>query len=306
MSYRYRVRFVILRGDMRGVPETIQPPMSEAKPERWVKLQPFLKWAGGKRQLLDDLKANLPKTYNRYFEPFIGAGALLFELQPRKARISDLNGELITCYQVIKSDPEGLLAEISKHNHSEAHFYEIRDLDRHPSYKELPPVVRAARTIYLNKTCFNGLYRINRRGHFNVPFGRYSNPTILEESLLFALHDFLNRHEISIYNEDFETACTFAGEGDFVYLDPPYDPVSPSSSFTGYNFKFEKAEQVRLRDVFVSLSERGCNVMQSNSCTDFIKNLYEGFRVTEVAAKRAINSVGSKRGQISELIITNY
>lgn len=273
---------------------------------RQVKLQPFLKWAGGKRQLLEDLKANLPKTYNLYFEPFVGAGALLFGLQPQQARISDLNEELINCYQVIKDDPKGLLIEISKHEHSEAHFYEVRNLDLLPEFKELSPAARAARTIYLNKTCFNGLYRVNRKGHFNVPFGRYSNPTILEESLLVALHDFLNSHEISIHNEDFEIACSLAESGDFLYLDPPYDPLSSSSSFTGYNFKFDRVEQVRLRDVFVSLSERGCYVMLSNSCTDFIKELYGGFRIVEVAAKRAINSVGSKRGQISELIITNY
>lgn len=278
----------------------------ETAPKRQVKLQPFLKWAGGKRQLLADLKANLPKTYNRYFEPFVGAGALLFELQPLKARISDLNEEIINCYKVIKDEPERLLIEISKHKYSEAHFYEVRNLDRLPEFKELPPSVRAARTIYLNKTCFNGLYRVNRKGNFNVPFGRYSNPTILEEPLLFALHDFLNTYEISIYNEDFETACASANKGDFIYLDPPYDPISPSSSFTGYNFKFERTEQIRLRDVFVSLSERGCHVMLSNSCTDFIKKIYDEFRIVEVAAKLAINSVGSKRGQLSELIITNY
>lgn len=283
-----------------------QQALFEAAAERQVKLKPFLKWAGGKRQLLEDLKANLPKTHNLYFEPFVGAGALLFELQPQRARISDLNEELINCYQVIKDDPEGLLIEISKHKHSEAHFYKIRNLDLLPEFKELSPAARAARTIYLNKTCFNGLYRVNRKGHFNVPFGRYSNPTIVEESSLVALHDFLNTHEISIHNEDFEIACSLARMGDFVYLDPPYDPLSPSSSFTGYNFKFERADHIRLRDVFVSLSERGCYVMQSNSCTDFIKELYGGFRIVEVAAKRAINSVASKRGQISELIITNY
>jgi DNA adenine methylase len=278
----------------------------DTAPERRLKPRPFLKWAGGKRQLLDDLKANLPKSFNQYFEPFVGAGALLFELQPRKARISDLNEELINCYQVIKDDPEGLLTEISKHEHTEAHFYELRNLDRQPDFKELPPPVRAARTIYLNKTCFNGLYRVNRKGHFNVPFGRYSNPTILDESLLASLHSFFNTREIGIYNEDFQAACSFARAGDFIYFDPPYDPVSLSSSFTGYNFKFGRDEQERLKDTFVELDERGCKVLLSNSVTDFVKELYSEYHIREVQASRAINSVASKRGKVSEVLIRNY
>jgi DNA adenine methylase len=278
----------------------------ETAPERSSRLQPFLKWAGGKRQLLKDIKANLPDSFNRYFEPCVGAGALLFEMQPTVARISDLNEELINCYLVIKNDPEGLLAELEKHEPTGSHFYEVRRLDRLPDFKSLPPTARAARTIFLNKTCFNGLFRVNRKGHFNVPFGKYINPTILDPDLLEALHTFFNTHDISIHNEDFEIACSFARAGDFVYFDPPYDPLSSSSSFTGYNFKFDRRDQKRLRDVFVDLTSRGCLVMQSNSSTDFIKGLYAGFRVIEVAAKRAINSVATKRGQIPELIITNY
>jgi DNA adenine methylase len=271
-----------------------------------VKLQPFLKWAGGKRQLLHHLNATLPDSYNQYFEPFIGAAALLFELQPPVARISDINEELINCYLVIKNNPEELLAELERHEHTEAHFYEVRNLDRLPDFKSLPPAVRAARTIFLNKTCFNGLFRVNRKGQFNVPFGKYNNPTILDPNLLQALHTFFNTHDISIHNEDFKVACSFARAGDFVYLDPPYDPLSLSSSFTGYNFKFDRDDQKRLRDVFVDLTKRGCLVLQSNSSTDFVKELYADFRMAEVAAKRAINSVATKRGEIPELIITNY
>ncbi|HVF67150.1 MAG TPA: DNA adenine methylase [Pyrinomonadaceae bacterium] len=283
-----------------------QQALFEVAPERRVKPHPFLKWAGGKRQLLDELKANLPVTFNRYFEPFLGAGALLFELQPYNARISDLNGELINCYQVIKDDPQGLLAEISKHEHTEAHFYEVRNLDRLLDFKSLPPAVRAARTIYLNKTCFNGLYRVNSKGHFNVPFGKYLNPVILDEGLLVSLHSFLNTHEISIYNEDFQVACSFAGAGDFIYFDPPYDPVSSSSSFTGYNFKFGRGEQERLKDTFVELDKRGCKVLLSNSATDFVKELYAGYHIMEVQASRAINSVATKRGKVSEFLVRNY
>jgi DNA adenine methylase len=283
-----------------------QHALPENAPERRPQLQPFLKWAGGKRQLINELKTNLPETFNRYLEPFVGAGALLFELQPLVARVSDLNEELINCYRVIKDDPKGLLAELEKHEHTEAHFYEVRNLDRLPDFKSLSPSARAARTIYLNKTCFNGLYRVNRKGHFNVPFGKYNNPTILDPGLLQALHKFFNTHDISISSEDFESACSFAKAGDFIYLDPPYYPLSSSSSFTGYNFKFDADDQKRLRDVFVKLTKRGCLVMQSNSATDFIKELYSGFRIIEVPAKRVINSVATKRGQISELIITNY
>lgn len=278
----------------------------DVTPERRVKLHPFLKWAGGKRQLLNELKANLPGTFNRYFEPFLGAGALLFELQPHNARISDINGELINCYQVIKDDPQGLLAEISKHEHTEAHFYEVRNLDRLPDFKSLPPAVRAARTIYLNKTCFNGLYRVNSKGHFNVPFGRYRNPTILDEGLLESLHSFLTTHEISIYNEDFQAACSFAGAGDFIYFDPPYDPVSSSSSFTGYNFKFDRDEHERLKYTFVEMDKRGCKVLLSNSATDFVKELYAEYHIVEVQAARVINSVASKRGKVREFLIRNY
>lgn len=278
----------------------------ETGPESPSKLQPFLKWAGGKRQLLNDIKTHLPASFNRYFEPFVGAGALLFEMRPTVARISDLNEELINCYLVIKNDPEGLLAELEKHEPTASHFYEVRKLDRLPDFKSLPPATRAARTIFLNKTCFNGLFRVNSKGQFNVPFGKYTNPTILDPALLEALHTFFNTHDIGIHNEDFEVACSFAMAGDFVYFDPPYDPLSSSSSFTGYNFKFDRGDQKRLRDVFVDLTNRGCLVMQSNSSTDFVKELYADFRVIEVAAKRAINSVATKRGQIPELIITNY
>lgn len=291
---------------MRAAQETVKPIMFETTPERLVKLQPFLKWAGGKRQLLEDLKANLPNSFNRYFEPFVGAGALLFELQPSAARIGDINDELINCYQVIKQDPRGLLAEIAKHEYSEAHFYKVRNLDRLPNFKTLPPTVRAARTIYLNKTCFNGLFRVNRSGHFNVPFGKYLNPTILDGGLLASLHSFFNTHEIDIYNEDFQVACSFATEGDFIYFDPPYDPVSLSSSFTGYNFKFGRGEQERLKDTFVELDKRGCKVLLSNSATDFVKELYSGYYIKEVQASRAINSVATKRGKVSEVLVRNY
>jgi DNA adenine methylase len=283
-----------------------QHALFDVTPECRVRPHPFLKWAGGKRQLLDELKANLPETFNRYFEPFLGAGALLFELQPHNARISDLNGELVNCYQVIKDDPQGLLAEISKHEHTEAHFYEVRNLDRLPDFKSLPPTVRAARTIYLNKTCFNGLYRVNSKGYFNVPFGKYLNPTILDEGLLESLHNFLNTHGISIYNEDFQAACSFAEAGDFIYFDPPYDPVSSSSSFTGYNFKFGRGEQERLKDTFVELDKRGCKVLLSNSATDFVKELYAEYHIMEVQASRAINSVATKRGKVSEALVRNY
>lgn len=269
-------------------------------------LQPFLKWAGGKRQLLRKLREQLPLSFDRYFEPFIGAGALFFDVQPPKAFISDINEELINCYLAIKNEPDLLVKQIKQHQHDESYFYSLRNLDRSVEFKSLSSIERAARTIFLNKTCFNGLFRVNSKGHFNVPFGKYKNPTIIDEKLVYNISVYLNSSDISIKHQDFETACSIAVTGDFIYFDPPYDPLTPSSSFTGYNFKFNRGDQQRLRDVFVDLDERGCKVLLSNSATDFIKGLYSNYNIIEVKANRAINSVGTKRGKINELLIKNY
>jgi DNA adenine methylase len=271
--------------------------------------QPFLKWAGGKRQLLPEIRKYIPKKINTYYEPFIGAGAVLFDLQPKKAVMNDINVELVNVYNVVKDNVDELIEDLKKHENDSEYFYAIRDLDRQPKYKELTPVERASRVIYLNKTCFNGLFRVNSQGQFNVPFGKYKNPQIVNEIVLKAVHNFFSSNEVTILNTDFEKVVENAKKGDFVYFDPPYDPVSDTSSFTGYSLDgFNKDDQIRLRDLCVELDKKGCKFLLSNSATDFIKEIYEekGFHIEIVSATRNINSVASKRGKIDEVLVMNY
>ncbi|MET3699833.1 DNA adenine methylase Dam [Bacillus oleivorans] len=276
-------------------------------------LQPYLKWAGGKRQLLPEIRKYIPKKFNTYYEPFVGAGAVLFDLQPNKAVINDVNEELVNTYNVIK-DKDSLGRLIDKLNeHQEKndkdYFYKIRDKDRKEEYKSMNDIERAARLIYLNKTCFNGLFRVNSQGQFNVPFGNYKNPQIVNEIVLKAVHNYIQSAEVKILNQDFEEAVSTAKNGDFVYFDPPYDPVSDTSSFTGYSLDgFNKDDQLRLRDLCVDLEKRGCKFLLSNSATDWIKEKYEekGFHIEIVSASRNINSVASKRGKIDEVLVMNY
>src|SRR5882672_4155394 len=269
--------------------------------------QPFLKWAGGKRQLLPKIRKYVPQKYGVYFEPFVGAGAVLFDLVPETALINDASDELVNCYQVIKHDVEKLIAHINTHPITKQHFYKLRSLDRSRDFDTLRPLERASRVIFLNKTCYNGLFRVNSQGQFNVPFGNYSNPTIVDEQVIRAVSKYLNEANVEISNDDFEDALNGAGRGDFVYLDPPYDPLSDSSSFTGYSLNsFGRAEQQRLRAVCDKLAKRGCKVLLSNSATDFIRDLYGDtirYTIVEVDASRNINSVATGRGRIKELLI---
>jgi len=237
-------------------------------------VRPFLKWAGGKRQLLPEIVKYVPKRTSKhtYYEPFIGGGALLFELQPQKAVINDSNKELINCYEVVRDSLDELIEELSKdkYTNSETSYYEMRDLDRSTKkYEILSEVEKAARIIYLNKTCYNGLFRVNSQGQFNVPFGRYKNPNFLDDAVLRAVNKYLNSNNITLLNQDFEEAVKDAKRGDFVYFDPPYHPVSETASFTGYDVNgFNRDQQKRLKKVFDDLNKRGCKVMLSNSCTD--------------------------------------
>ena len=275
--------------------------------KRYMTAQPFLKWAGGKRQLLSDISTHMPRKFNNYFEPFVGGGAVLFEIQPSHAVINDINSDLYNCYTVVRDSVEELIADLSKHENDKFYYYEMRGLDLKEEYRLLSPVERASRTIYLNKTCFNGLYRVNKKGHFNVPFGKYKKPNIVNEEVLRSVSSYLSENEVEILDIDFEEALEGAAEGDFVYLDPPYDPVSETSSFTSYNMDgFGKDEQERLRDVFVELHQKGCQVMLSNSATEFILDLYKGFRIEIVSASRSINSVATGRGKINEVLVMNY
>jgi DNA adenine methylase len=272
-------------------------------------LQPFLKWAGGKRQLLPAIRKYIPRRYKLYFEPFVGAGAVLFDLQPQAAVVNDANAELINCYRVIKRDPEGLIVQLRQHKNEKKYYYRLRSLDRAPTFTALSDVERAARIIYLNKTCYNGLFRVNSQGQFNVPFGNYANPNIVDEIVIRAVSRYLNEANVEISHDDFAAAVGGATRGDFVYLDPPYDPVSDTASFTDYNLNsFGKCEQRRLKALCDELTRRGCQVLLSNSATDFIRELYSAphrYTIVEVAASRNINSIPTGRGKINELLIYN-
>jgi DNA adenine methylase len=276
-------------------------------------IKPYLKWAGGKRQLLSEIKKHLPANINKYtyYEPFIGAGAVFFELQPHKAVISDFNAQLILTYIAIKENIEELISILKDHKekHNKEYFYKIRNLDRDvKNFEKRSDTEKAARLIYLNKTCFNGLYRVNSQGLFNVPYGKYKNPAIYEEIVLRHISDYLNTNDISILNNDFEHAVLKADRNSFVYFDPPYH--SPGkTNFTSYQADgFGDEEQRRLRDLVVALTNRGIKCLSSNSDTDYIRDLYnhDFFDIIPVQAKRSINSDSTGRGNVKEVLIRNW
>ena len=269
---------------------------------------PVVKWVGGKRQLLAEITPLLPKKIPTYCEPFLGGGAVLFSIQPSKSIVNDLNVDLITVYKVIKDDVETLIQSLKKHENTSDYFYTIRDMDRDKeTYQAISDVEKASRLIYLNKTCFNGLFRVNSAGEFNSPFGHYKNPNIVNEPVLRAVSKYFNASNISFYSEDFSDTLSRVGKGGFVYLDPPYDPISDTANFTGYNKGgFDKNEQVRLKECCDTLTRRGVKFLLSNSATTFIKDLYQDYDIKIVRAKRAINADASKRGAIEEVLIRNY
>lgn len=269
---------------------------------------PVVKWVGGKRQLLEELTPLLPKEYTSYCEPFLGGGAVLFHLQPKTAVVNDINGELIHMYEVIRDNVDELIEELEKHPNEEKHFYDVRDWDRcRTEYDKLTKIQKAARIIYLNKTCYNGLFRVNNAGEFNTPFGHYKKPNIVNAPTLKAVSLYFNTANITFSNVDYTDVLKSVKKGTFVYLDPPYDPVSSTSNFTGYaKGGFGKEEQIRLRKACDELDQNGIKFMLSNSATDFIKEQYKSYNVSIVKAKRAINSNGGGRGQVDEVIVRNY
>lgn len=268
---------------------------------------PFLKWVGGKRQLLSSINQHIPNKISTYYEPFIGGGAIFFHNQPKKAIINDLNSELINVYKVIRDSPNELIEDLKTHKNEANYFYEIRALDRSPEYSDLSNIKKASRIIFLNKTCYNGLYRVNNSGEFNSPFGRYKNPNIVNEVTIKAVSNYLNNNKIEILNSDYEEVLKNIRKGAFVYFDPPYHPLSKSSNFTGYNQGgFSMYDQIRLRDVCNKLNEKGIKFLLSNSDAPLIKEIYKDYDITLVKATRSINSNAKKRGEINEVLIKNY
>lgn len=274
-----------------------------AQQEQTHRAAPIVKWAGGKGSLLPQLAAYTPAPhqYNRYFEPFLGGGAMFFALQPEQSYLYDVNAELIEVYQVVRDHVDDLIAALSYHRNESDYFYAVRS--QRPA--ELTKIERAARFIFLNKTCYNGLYRVNRQGQFNVPVGRYKNPRIADATGLHAASAALqNAHLVAT---DFERLLLTAASGDLIYFDPPYAPLSPTSSFTSYTSGgFTRADQERLANAYRILDQRGCLLMLSNSSAPLIYDLYDGYRLHDIYARRAINSKPGGRGHVLELLITNF
>ena len=267
--------------------------------------RPFLKWAGGKRRLLAQYAEHfpLPSNIGRYYEPFIGSAAVFFYLQPADAWLADVNRNLVEVYQVVQQNVEALIQCLKKHVNERDYYYRVRNQD--PA--QLNAAQRAARLIFLNRTCYNGLYRENQKGQFNVPFGRYDNPTICDEGRLRLASRALRGVELTV--GDFEDVVDPAGTGDFVYFDPPYVPLSDTSSFTAYNrYGFDLGDQRRLAEVIGRLTRRGCRVMLSNSSAPLVYELYDRpeYRLVPIQARRSINSKAQGRGPVKELLILNY
>ncbi len=274
-------------------------------------MHPFVKWAGGKTQLLNRIRELMPKEYNTYFEPFIGGGALLFKVAPKNFIINDYNSELIQAYKCFTNDDifKKLVECLDYHqeHHSEEHYYEIREMDKSPNFLDLPIYERAARMVYLNKSCFNGLYRVNSKGFFNVPSGKKRAVICYEKENFEEIRKFFSDSKLKILNGDFQDAVKDVQKGDFVYFDPPYDVLDGKDSFTSYaKNPFGKVEQKRLADLYKTLSDKEAFVMLSNHNTEYIRELYKDFHIHVVEAKRMINSKASGRGSVEEVIITNY
>jgi DNA adenine methylase len=269
---------------------------------------PFLKWAGGKGQLVERLSALIPKKFNAYFEPFLGGGALFFSfcrsglLQGKKVYLSDINAELVDIYQTVRKNVGDVIGELKKHPYDREHYHEVRSLNP----KRLSGVQRAARMMYLNRTCYNGLYRVNQRGEFNVPFGRYQNPRICDPENLHAVAKALRRVELK--KSSFEAVICRAKKGDFVYFDPPYVPLSKTANFVSYakdGFDFPK-DQEKLAEVFEGLSAKGVWVMLSNSNHPWVRERYRKFKQVEVQVRRNVNARADRRGPVGELVVINY
>ncbi|OUQ08567.1 modification methylase [Massilimicrobiota sp. An142] len=282
--------------------------MNNKKQEQ--KLNPVVKWAGGKRQLLDEITEMIPDNYTEYIEPFLGGGAVLFGSHPEKAVINDCNEELMNVYKVIRDNPDELIKALENHskNNSSDYFYKVRAYDRDESiYNAMTDIEKAARTLYLNKTCYNGLYRVNKSGQFNTPYGKYKNPNITNEKAIREISKYLNDNNIEIRSGDYKNILDDANEGSFVYMDPPYMPISNSSAFAGYTSdRFNAERQAELKEACDELDKKGVRFLQSNSDCEYIRELYKDYNMRVVRAKRNINCESNGRSAVNELLIYNY
>lgn len=277
-------------------------------------MRPVVKWVGGKTQLLDEIKELMPKEFNRYIEPFLGGAAVLFHIAPEKALINDLNSELINMYKTVRNNSKSLMAKLDYHDEkiSKDYYYKIRELDRLVGLNNLSHIYRASRFIFLNKAGFNGLYRVNSEGYMNVPFGQKKKLNSYDKDNIESISKYLNEKDIKFFNKDYRKfLLNNVEENDFVYLDPPYDPVDETSAFVAYQKNgFGKEQQKELRDVCVELHKKGAKIMLSNSNTPYINELYKEyedvFNIKVVYARRSINSKGHKRGEVKEVLIRNY
>lgn len=281
--------------------------ISSKETQKNITIPTFIKWAGGKTQLLTQFENLFPTQFNKYYEPFLGSGAVFFYIRnshpDKKFFLSDNNPELINCYEIVKNDVDGLLDLLKEHRlkHGKEYYYIQRNIDTN----NLSKIELVARFIYLNKTCFNGLYRVNSKGKFNVPIGSYKNPSIFQEKDLRNAHKLLQN--VTLKTMPFEDIINIAQQDDFVYLDPPYHPLSQTSSFTSYtSASFSEKDQIRLAEVYHELDKKGCFLMLSNSYSKFILELYDDYRIECVNAKRMINCNGKKRGAIPEAVVLNY
>lgn len=282
--------------------------------------RPFLKWAGGKRSLLNEILPRIPEFSGRYIEPFLGAGAVLLAIPADVPKLAnDFNSELISVYTSIRDSKEELLHELRKHRNNQEHFLRVRAWDRRDDYANRSTIEKAARFIFLNKTCFNGLYRVNSNGEFNVPFGHYRNPEIFSRNHLQRISDLLNGIDIDgskvaprvkFKSGDYRNLTSQARKGDFVYFDPPYDPLTSTASFVNYQKEgFTRVNQVELRDELVRLSKMSIPVLLSNSDTPFIRKIYREagiFKIASIKARRAIGASAASRGMVSEVLISNF
>ncbi len=275
--------------------------------------QPFIKWVGGKRGLLEQILPLFPKEFNNYYEPFIGGGAAFFELfskgllDGKKVILSDINNELVNAYNIVKNNPYELISNLKnyKKQHNKEFYYKIRELDRKENYKKLSNLERAIRFIYLNKTCFNGLYRVNKKGCFNTPIGSYKNPNIADRDVILSASEALQN--VTIKQQSFKDILKEAQKDDLVYFDPPYYPLNDTSNFTSYDSNcFLEDEQFELFEIFDKLADNDVKVVQSNSDTDFINELYKKYDINIVQANRFINSKSNGRGKITEVLMRNY